>query len=77
VKWHALTEEAQLIAGEETPQAGDELATEDTTEHLDRKQKSGTRRDPARAVCRESSAGHHAVDVRMGSERLSPGVQDG
>jgi hypothetical protein len=28
-------------------------------------------------VCRESATGHHAVDVRMWSERLSPGVQDG
>jgi hypothetical protein len=28
-------------------------------------------------IFRESAAGHHAVDVRMWSERLSPGVQDG
>ncbi len=30
VKWHALTEEAQLIAGQEAPQSGNELAAEDT-----------------------------------------------
>src|ERR1700740_2212007 len=72
LKWDALTEEAQLIAGKEAPQSGDELAAEDTTEHLDRQQKSGTRCDPARVVCRESSAGDHAVDVGMWSERLSP-----
>src|ERR1700722_8792340 len=77
VKWHALTEEAQLIAGKEAAQPGNELAAEDTAEHLDRQQKSGTRRDPARVVCRESTAGHHAVDVRMRCEGLSPGVQDG
>ena len=77
VKWHALTEEAQLIAGKEAPQAGNELAAEDTAEHLDRQQESGTRCDPARVVCRESAAGHHAVDVRMWSQRLSPSVQDG
>ena len=34
-------------------------------------------RDPARVVGRESTAGHHAVDVRMWSQRLSPGVEDG
>ena len=34
-------------------------------------------RDPARVVGREPTAGHHAVDVRMWSECLSPGVQDG
>jgi hypothetical protein len=28
-------------------------------------------------VCRESATGHHAVDMRMWSERLSPCVQDG
>ena len=77
VKWHALTKEAQLTAGKEAPQPGNELAAEDTTEHLDRQQESGTRCDPARVVCRESATGHHAVDVRMWSEGLSPGVQNG
>ena len=43
---HALTEEAQLIAGKEAPQSGDELAAEDATEHLDRKQEGGTESDP-------------------------------
>ena len=33
---HALAEEAQLMAGKEAPQSGDELAAEDTAEHLDR-----------------------------------------
>src|SRR5450631_4449129 len=77
VKRRALTEEAQLTAGKEASQPGNELAAEDTAEHRDRQQKSGTRCDPARVVCRESATGHHAVDVRVWSERLSPGVQDG
>ena len=63
-KWHALTEEAQLIAGKQTSKSGDKLA-EDTAEHLDRGRNLGTRRDPARVVCRESATGHHAVDMRM------------
>ena len=50
VKWHALTEEAQLISGKEAPQSGDELAAEDTAEHLDREQEGVTGRDPARVV---------------------------
>ena len=32
---HALAEEAQLMAGKEAPQSGDELAAEDAAEHLD------------------------------------------
>ena len=36
MKRHALAEEAQLIAGKEAPQSGDELAAEDAAEHLDR-----------------------------------------
>src|ERR1700678_3688669 len=77
VKWHALTEEVQLIVDKEAPQSGDELAAEDTTEHLDWEQEAVMGRDPARVVGREPTAGHHAVDVRMRGECLSPGVQDG
>ncbi len=32
----ALAEEAQLMAGKELPQSGDELAAKDAAEHLDR-----------------------------------------
>ena len=77
VERHALTEEAQLIAGKETPQSSDELAAEYTTEDLDWEQEAVTGRDPAGVIFRESATGHQAVDVRMWSERLSPGVQDG
>ena len=74
---HALAEEAQAVAVKEAPQSGDELAAEDAVEHLDRHQEAGTGSDPARVVRRESAARHHAVDVRMWTECLSPGVQDG
>ncbi len=33
---HALAEEAQLMAGKEAPQSGDELAAENAAEHLNR-----------------------------------------
>src|SRR5271163_1045341 len=72
----ALAEEAQLMAGKEAPQSGDELAAEDAAEHLDRQQEAGTGSDPARVVRCEASR-YHTVDVRMWSEGLSPGVQDG
>src|SRR5271170_4353582 len=73
----ALAEEAQLMAGKEAPQSGDELAAEDAAEHLDRQQEAGTGSDPARVVGGEPATRHHAVDVRMWSECLSPGVQNG
>ena len=65
-----------MTVSEEPPQSSDELASEDATEHLDRQQEVGTRSDPARVVRREAAAGHYAVDMRMRSEGLSPGVQD-
>ena len=52
VKWHALTEEAQLIAGKEAPQSGNELAAEDTTEHLDRHRKLERERSSASGLPR-------------------------
>ena len=55
VKWRALTEEAQLVAGKEAPQSGDELAAEYTAEHLDWEQEGVTGRDPARVVGRKST----------------------
>ena len=65
------------MAGKEAPQSGEELAAEDAAEHLDRQQEAGTRRYPACMIRRQSAAGNDAVDVRMRSEGLSPGVQDG
>ena len=65
MKRHALAEEAQLMAGKEAPQSGEELAAEDAAEHLDRQKEAGTGSDPARVVRRESATRHYAVDVRM------------
>src|SRR5271170_3043198 len=73
----ALAEEAQLMAGKEAPQSGDELAAEDAAEHLDRQQEAGTGSDPARVVGGEPATRHHTVDMRMRSKGLSPGMQDG
>ena len=36
---HALAEEAQLMAGKEPSQSGDELASKDAAEHLDGQEK--------------------------------------
>ena len=77
MKRHALAEEAQLMAGKEAPQSGEELAAEDAAEHLDRQQEAGTGSDPACMIRRQSATGNDAVDVRMWNKCLSPGVQDG
>ena len=78
MKRHALAEEAQLIASKKRRRSpATNLPREDAAEHLDRQQEAGTRRDPARVVRRKAATRHHTMDVRMWSERLSPGVQNG
>ena len=57
-------------------EAGEEFAAEERAEDMDGEEKVGRRRNPARAVERESAAGDDAVDVRMKQERAGPGVQD-
>jgi hypothetical protein len=76
-KWREVTVELELVLVEGGLQSGDEFTAKDAAEHLDRQQAGGTGSDPARVVRRESAAGNDAVDVRMWSECLSPGVQDG
>ena len=73
---HALAEEAQLITGKEAPQSGDELAAEDATEHLDRQEEVRGRRYPTCVIRRQSATRYDAVDVRMWSKCLSPGMKN-
>src|SRR5262249_28983099 len=52
-----------------------ELAAEYATEHLDGKKKVVTWFDPAGVIGRQPTGRHHAMDMRMKFEFLSPTVQ--
>ena len=52
------------------------FVTKDTAENLDRQKKPGMRRDPASVIPGQTAAGHHAMDMRMSVQGLSPGMQN-
>jgi hypothetical protein len=52
-----------------------ELCPEDHRQSLDRDEKVGPRRQPARAVGAEAAARHHVVHVRVILQRPAPGMQ--
>ena len=56
-------------------ESGDELAAEDTAEHLDGKKEGAARGDPAGVVRSETAGGKHAVDMRMMLQTLIPGME--
>ena len=58
-------------------EAVEELASEDPREDTHRHQEAGARSDPPVPRYGQTAAGHDAVDVRVKSEGLGPGVQDG
>ena len=69
--------ERELVVAKSASQSGNELAAEDTAEDLDGQQEGRARRYPVCLIRRQTAAGHDAVDVRVGLQGLSPGVQDG
>ncbi len=58
-------------------QARQELASEQTAQHLHGQEVTLTSRDPAAAVVGQTASRHHAVQMRMEQQVLAPGVQDG
>ena len=53
-----------------------ELSAKDLTEHLDGKKEIVAWFDPARAIGRQSAGWHHAMDMWVGREFLTPGMQN-
>ena len=53
-----------------------ELSTKDVTEHLDGKKEIVAWFDPARVIGRQSAGWHHAMDMWVGRELLTPSVQN-
>jgi hypothetical protein len=62
---HALTEEAQLMAGKEAPQSGDELAAKDAAEYTDGKKEATPGGDPTGMIQSETAGDKYAVDMWM------------
>jgi hypothetical protein len=67
--------EAELIILEGLPEGGDELATEDLTQYRFGQEVVVRRVDPAGVIERETSGGHHTMDMRMKPDLLIPIVQ--
>src|ERR1700724_4277852 len=53
-----------------------ELTAKDVTEHFDWKKEIVAWFDPARVICRQSTGGHHAMNMWVGREFLTPGMQN-
>src|SRR6267143_4400563 len=53
-----------------------ELSTKDVTEHLDGKKEIVAWLDPARVIGRQSTGWHHAMNMWVGREFLTPGMQN-
>ena len=60
---------------ERVPESGDELAAEDTAEHLDGKKEGAVGGDPAGVIRSQTASGKYAVDMGMMPQPLIPGVE--
>src|SRR6266478_5125536 len=67
--------EAELPILEGLPEGRDELATKNLTQYRFGQEVVVRRADPAGVIERETSGGHHAMDMGMKPELLVPGVQ--
>jgi hypothetical protein len=67
--------EAELTILEGLPEGGNELATKDLTQYHFGQEIVVRRVDPAGVIERETSRGHHTMDVRMKPDLLVPSVQ--
>src|SRR6266853_5754996 len=66
--------EAELPTLEGLPEGRDELATKDLTRYRFGQEVVARRADPAGVIERETSGGHHRMNVGMKPDLLVPGV---
>ena len=69
------TVEGELFPGKGALESGDELAPEDTTEHLNGKKEAMARVNPTSVVEAEPARRNDAVDMRMMFQLLVPGME--
>jgi hypothetical protein len=67
--------ETELAVGKGALEARDELATEDSTQNLNREKKTIPGLNPALVIGRESSRGNDAMHVGVVLQLLTPGVE--
>ena len=67
--------ELQLAFTERRLETGEELAAEDASEHLDRKEEGAARADPAGVIRCQSASGDDAVNMGMVLQTLVPGME--
>lgn len=66
-----------MLTAVEAFEAGDELATEDSAQHLHGKEKAGVGGvHPAAVIGRDASRRDDAVDMQMSEQILAPGVEN-
>ena len=66
----------ELTVTKGAPERFIELAAKDVTEHLDGKKEIVAWFDPARVIGRQSTGWHHAMNMWVGREFLTPGMQN-
>jgi hypothetical protein len=69
--------EVELALAEGLPQVDRERVAEARAENFYRKEERSPAGDPTRAVRSDTTTGHHAVNMRVEMEVLSPRVQYG
>ncbi len=70
-----VTVELQLAFTERRLEAGEELAAEDASEHLDRQEEGAARRDPAGVIRCQAASRDDAVNMGMVLQALVPGMK--
>jgi hypothetical protein len=67
--------ELKFASMEGVAESGDELAPEDTAEHVDGQEERSPGRDPSGVIRSEATGGKYAVDMGMKLQALIPAVQ--
>src|SRR5215467_753714 len=67
--------QVQPAVTEGLPESGHELAAKDATKHVDREEKLRARFYPVRAIEAQPASRNNAMDMRVQTELLIPGVQ--
>jgi len=72
-----MSTELEFALLEGAAQVSQKPLTEESAEDLHWKEERFPARDPARLIGAESATGHHAMNVGMNMQILTPGVQHG
>jgi hypothetical protein len=74
-KRQEMSVELECACLEGAPESSDELAAEDTAEHLDGQEEGAAGKYPTGTIRRETTSGDYAVDMGMMLQSLIPGME--